>query len=58
MPIARATKADIKRAVEVFEACGFEVGAIEITKSGTIRVIKKVDAEKESPQTEPGPKEW
>jgi len=58
MPSARFTKAEIKRAVEAFEACGFEVGAVEIKPDGTIRVVRQTEENEVVEGSGLGPKEW
>ena len=55
MPAATLTQAQIKRAVKGALEAGFAVGAVEITKDGTIRLLPESG---KPAQSAPGPKEW
>lgn len=58
MPAARATKAEMSRAIDVFEAHGFVVGGMEITPDGTIRIIRALDTKGEPEQRREAPEPW
>lgn len=57
MPAARATKAAIKRAIDAWREAGLEVGGMEVTPDGLIRITRPVDRPEETPQSS-GPKKW
>lgn len=50
MPIARATKAEITRAITAWKACGLVVGGLDVLPDGTIRIIAPVDKPRKTPQ--------
>lgn len=50
MPPARPTQAKITRSVKGAIAGGMDVGAVEITADGTIRILTRVDPAPESAQ--------
>lgn len=39
MPAARASEAVIKNAINAAKACGIKVGAVEIGKDGSVKII-------------------
>lgn len=57
MPAARPSKAAIKRAIDAWRDAGLEVGGMEITPDGMIRLMRPVDRQDETPQAS-GPKKW
>lgn len=55
---AAFTKAAIVRAMEAVKEAGFEVGTVEITADGTIRVLKAVAVDTVRPKDAAEPKRW
>jgi len=39
MPAARASEAVIRNAINAAKACGIAIGAVEIGKDGTVKII-------------------
>ena len=59
MPAARPTQAKITRSVKGAIAGGMDVGAVEITADGTIRILPRLDPPPESAQAaQDGPGSW
>tara|TARA_B100000780_G_scaffold49544_1_gene30734 strand:- start:833 stop:1027 length:195 start_codon:yes stop_codon:yes gene_type:complete len=60
MPAAATTKAAIQRAIEATQATGLVVGAVTVSKDGSVRVEtyqKKVDMDSDIDHS-PKPKQW
>lgn len=51
-PTPKFTQADVVRALKGAKAAGFEVGAVEISQDGRIKIMK-VDAEPSTPDVTP-----
>lgn len=43
MPAPAATKAAIQRAIEATQAAGLAIGAVSVSKDGTVRIETQVD---------------
>ena len=45
MPAPRATEAVIKNAINAAKACGIAIGAVEVGKDGTVRIVAEAVAQ-------------
>lgn len=54
---ARATEAEIKRVLSAYMATGLQVGGVEVTAEGTVRVLAPL-AETPKPVPIQGPRSW
>jgi uncharacterized protein GlcG (DUF336 family) len=43
MPAPRATQAVIRNAIQAAQDCGVAIGAVEVAKDGTVRIVAKKD---------------
>lgn len=43
MPAPAATKAAIQRAIEAFQAAGLAIGAVSVSRDGTVRIETPVE---------------
>tara|TARA_R110002020_G_scaffold474099_3_gene704535 strand:+ start:6469 stop:6639 length:171 start_codon:yes stop_codon:yes gene_type:complete len=56
MPAARASEAVIRNAINAAKACGIAIGAVEVGKDGTVKIIAEAVAQ--SYQGEKPKNEW